>query len=582
MNIKLAETAGFCMGVKRAVDLVLELAQHKGRETIYSYGPLIHNPQTVELLKRRGIVPVASLEEIPPGTEEAGIIIRAHGISPQERRLIKERNLKIIDATCPKVGRVQAIIKKHAAQDFTILIIGDAGHPEVNGLLGYAYGRGVLIAAPGDVEKLPPLEKVCVVAQTTQSVDEYRLIVGEVRRRFPEAVVFDTICDSTEKRQAEVKSLAAEMEAMIIVGGRNSANTQRLAALAAQSGTPTFHVETADELPVDRLRDFRRIGISAGASTPNWIIDRVVDSVGARQAEGTGGGKILLKWWSWSIRTDLYSALGAGCLSGAAMLLQGMAVHPVYVLIAALYVYAMHTLNRYLNRRTGTIIGSFREESYRRHEKSYMATAILSLLVALGAGFLSGLTAFLFLLVMSTLGVLYNANLGPPGWRFRGLKDLPGSKNVSMAIAWAAITAVLPPLGEGLPLAAAAGVAFAFVFGLVFIRSALSDILDVQSDKLIGRETIPVLIGKTHTQNLLHLVSLLLLLLMAMAPPLNWTSSLSYFLTIPVIYIWICFLVYDRKPGLIGVIKEGVLETAYVTAGLSIVAWFLIGRGWSL
>jgi 4-hydroxy-3-methylbut-2-enyl diphosphate reductase len=151
-----------------------------------------------------------------------------------------------------------------------------------------------------------------------------------------------------------------------------------------------------------------------------------------------------------------------------------------------------------------------------------------------------------------------------------------------MAIAWAAITAVLPPLGEGLPLAAAAGVAFAFVFGLVFIRSVLSDILDVQSDKLIGRETIPVLIGKTHTQNLLHLVSLLLLLLMAMAPPLSWTSSLSYFLTIPVIYIWICFLVYDRKPGLIGVIKEGVLETAYVTAGLSIGAWFLIGRGWSL
>ena len=579
MSIKLAETAGFCMGVKRAVDMVLELAQHKGRETIYTYGPLIHNPQTVDLLRKRGIIPVNCPEEIPEGTNAASIIIRAHGISPQERQLLKERKLKIIDATCPKVGRVQAIIKKHAAREFTILIIGDAGHPEVNGLLGFAYGRGVLIASPEDVRELPPLEKVCVVAQTTQSVDEYLLIVAEIRRRFPQAVIFDTICDSTEMRQTEVKSLAEEMEAMIIVGGRNSANTQRLAALAAQRGTPTFYVETADELPADRLRHFDRIGISAGASTPNWIIDRVVDSVETQQTEMTGKGRYLLKWWHWGIRTDLYSALGAGCLAMAAMLLQGMATSLVYVLIASLYVYAMHTLNRFINRKTGTIIGSFREESYRRHEKRYIAAAVFSLIIALGTGLLSGFKAFMFLLVMSTLGILYNANLAPPGWRFRSLKDLPGSKNVSMAIAWAAIAAVLPPLAEAMRLTAATAVSFAFIFGIVFIRSALSDILDIQSDKLIGRETIPVLIGKAHTQNLLHLVSLMLLIMLVLAHPLDWTVSLSYFLTIPVIYLWICFRVYDRKPGLIGVVKEGVLETAYITAGFSIGAWLLIGRG---
>jgi 4-hydroxy-3-methylbut-2-enyl diphosphate reductase len=281
MSIKLAETAGFCMGVRRAVDMVLDLAQHKGLKTIYTYGPLIHNPQTVELLKSRGIIPVSGLEEIPPGEAGLTIIIRAHGISPQERKGIKEKGLQIIDATCPKVGRVQAIIKKHAARDFTILIIGDAQHPEVNGLLGYAYGKGLVINHPADVRQLPPLDKVCVVAQTTQSVDEYQHIVAEIRQRFPGAVIFDTICDSTGKRQMEVKSLAEAMDAMIIVGGKNSANTQRLAALSALQGAPTFHVETANELIAENLQPFKNIGVSAGASTPNWIIDDFVQRLEA-------------------------------------------------------------------------------------------------------------------------------------------------------------------------------------------------------------------------------------------------------------------------------------------------------------
>ncbi|HAJ26880.1 MAG TPA: 4-hydroxy-3-methylbut-2-enyl diphosphate reductase, partial [Syntrophus sp. (in: bacteria)] len=346
MSIKLAETAGFCMGVRRAVDMVLELAQHKGRKTIYTYGPLIHNPQTVELLKSRGIIPVAHLEEIPSGEAGLTIIIRAHGISPQERKSLKEKGLKIIDATCPKVGRVQAIIKKHAVQDFTILIIGDVQHPEVNGLLGYAYGKGLVINHPADVPHLPALDKVCVVAQTTQSVDEYEHIVDEIRKRYPGAVIFDTICDSTEKRQMEVKSLAEEMDAMIIVGGKNSANTQRLAALSELQGAPTFYVETANDLVAEKLKTFKKIGVSAGASTPNWIIDRVVDNVTTQQTEHAPKIKYLLKLWIWMVRTDLYSALGAGCLAVASMFLQRLEIQPLYVLITALYVYAMHTLNR--------------------------------------------------------------------------------------------------------------------------------------------------------------------------------------------------------------------------------------------
>ena len=157
MEIKLAKTAGFCMGVRRAVDIVLKIAQHETSRRIYTYGPLIHNPQTIELLKSRGVVPIKNIEEIRD-RKNAILIIRAHGIAPAERKKIKESGVKIIDATCPKVGYVQSIIKKHAALDYTVVIVGDKDHPEVDGLLGYAGGRGIILATLDDVDKLPSFD----------------------------------------------------------------------------------------------------------------------------------------------------------------------------------------------------------------------------------------------------------------------------------------------------------------------------------------------------------------------------------------------------------------------------------------
>jgi len=160
MGIKLANTAGFCMGVKRAVDMVLDMARHKGQETIYTYGPLIHNPQTIELLRKRGIVPIRDLDGIASAPPGATMIIRAHGISPAERKKIKEKGFRVVDATCPKVAHVQAIIKKHAAAGFTILIAGDREHPEVNGLLGFAGDAGIVLGSLEEARHLPKLGKV--------------------------------------------------------------------------------------------------------------------------------------------------------------------------------------------------------------------------------------------------------------------------------------------------------------------------------------------------------------------------------------------------------------------------------------
>jgi len=578
MGVKLAKTAGFCMGVKRAVDMVLDMVRQKGHGTIYTYGPLIHNPQTIELLRQRGIIPIRRLQEIEGVPAGAFMVIRAHGISPGERKKIEEKGFRIIDATCPKVAHVQAIIKKRAGAGFTVLIAGDREHPEVNGLLGFAGEAGIVIGAPEEVDGLPALTKVCVVAQTTQSLEEYAAIVRRVKERFPESVIFDTICDSTEKRQTEIKALAAGTDAVFIVGGRNSANTRRLAELAKLQGKPAFHIETADELREIDVEAYRRIGVSGGASTPNWIIGRVVDHLTGRLGKREEILRHLFKIWVFAVRTDIYSAAGAGFLSFAAMLLQGLPVDLLLILTASLYVYAMHVLNRFINRKASSI-SSFREESYLLHEKIYMTLAVLSMILALSASFAAGMAPFILLFVISLSGVLYNTRILPRGWRFQSLKDIPGSKNIATAIAWAAVTALLPWIEAGLTLTPGVVIAFLFIAGIVFTRSALSDILDIQSDRLIGRETLPVLIGERKTLIILQGISGLLFVLLFAASPAGWSTSLSYFLLTCVFYIWICFKLYDRRSGFSGVVLEGLLESGYMIAGASAFFWLVAVRG---
>jgi 4-hydroxybenzoate polyprenyltransferase len=360
---------------------------------------------------------------------------------------------------------------------------------------------------------------------------------------------------------------------MFIVGGRNSANTKRLARISESQGKPTYHIETADELQEIPVNQYEEIGVSAGASTPNWIIDRVVDSIATCQSEKSKNVKKLFKVWVFTVKTDIYSALGAGCLSLASMLLQRLDVKAVNILVTSLFVYAMHTLNRLIDRKASTIIGSFREESYRKHEKAYVAAAIVSVILVLIGSFSAGMNAFILLLLISTFGVLYNTRLLPDDWRFKRLKDLPGSKNIATATAWAAVAAALPQLEVSLSITPAVIVAFLFIFGIVFVRSAISDVLDIQGDRLIGRETIPVLIGKERTNVLLQGIIVALFILLFISSYLGWTSSVGFALLPCIFFVWIYFILYDRRSAFSGVVQEGILETSYILAGLSSLLW---------
>ncbi len=279
MEIVVARSAGFCMGVRRAIDMAREVAQNEGR-TVFTHGPLIHNPQELERLRSERIVPLAPGDPVP----RAPVIVRAHGIPPGERRQIEAAAERVVDATCPKVSRIQQTIAEYSAKGYAVVICGDADHPEVVGLLGHAQGPAYVVGSPAEVDALPDLAEVLLVAQTTQDEGVFEAVRRRILERYPGAEAMSTICSSTHRRQTEARELAREVDAVVVIGGRNSANTRRLYQICRELCPRTYHVETPEELPLVELKRVNRVGVTAGASTPAWIIERVVEAL--RSAEG--------------------------------------------------------------------------------------------------------------------------------------------------------------------------------------------------------------------------------------------------------------------------------------------------------
>jgi len=275
MEVVLARNAGFCMGVRRAVETTIGMVQ-KGGSAIATFGPLIHNPQVLSLLEEQG---VKVLKEVP--SQATGtIIIRAHGVPPEKKKSLEATGAKVEDATCPRVLKVQAIIVKYGKEGYATVIIGDRDHAEVEGLMGYAGGSGQVVNSEADVEALCLAGPYIIVSQTTQDEELFNRLKGAILQKYPSGLVFNTICDSTHKRQAEVRRLCREVEALVVVGGKTSANTKRLGEIAESLGCPVFMVESEEDLDRAALAGYGRVGVTAGASTPNWVIGRVVAALG--------------------------------------------------------------------------------------------------------------------------------------------------------------------------------------------------------------------------------------------------------------------------------------------------------------
>lgn len=286
MKVIRAKSAGFCWGVERAIQVAREEAQG-GKRKVYTDGPLIHNRQMMELLGQEDINEVGdyeskkevSLEE--DSEKESVMVIRAHGISPQRRKYLKSLGLPFKDGTCPDVGVIAGRVRSYSAKGYDVVIFGDPNHPEVIGLIGYAGEKGYVVASIADIENLPPLsDQVAMVSQSTMFTHEFKMLSGILAKKYPSLLVFDTICGATKERQSDLVQLVEEgAEAIVVIGGKHSANTKKLAKLASSHDRPTFHVETAEDLDDKEFAEFETVGVTAGASTPEFIIRSICEKL---------------------------------------------------------------------------------------------------------------------------------------------------------------------------------------------------------------------------------------------------------------------------------------------------------------
>ncbi|MBF0467329.1 MAG: 4-hydroxy-3-methylbut-2-enyl diphosphate reductase [Desulfamplus sp.] len=653
MKITIAKTAGFCMGVRRAVDMVLDAA-NKTCDPICTYGPLIHNPQVLQMLEEKGIPTINKIPEKGEGT----VLIRAHGVPPQEQKALKNAGFRVINATCPRVIRVQTIIRKHAAKGFVAIIIGDQDHPEVKGLMGYAqtvndvkdkigndgqqacvsdvksrcssnengrsasdgkdrsgvYGQescGYTVSTIEELAVLPGFDKAIIVAQTTQDTVLYHEVKEWISQHYPHYKIFDTICDSTEKRQAETRRIAKESDVVVVVGGKDSGNTRRLAQVAAEtvSNRPNkasfaVHIEDVSELDMGRISWAHSIAITAGASTPNWTINQTLRSIENELEKGKNSPVAFMRRIrNFLLRSNLILSAGAGSLTYACSKIQGIDHNLIHAFISMLYILSMQILNNLFSIKSDKYNNPERAEFYDSNKVVLAVVAIISGAAGLCLSYTTGILSFVLLSFMSLLGLLYNQKIFPdffPSFyflerRITRIKDIPGSKTILIAAAWGTVTSLLPALsttGQSVVLensgsitmtasgtsilqillATLTGISFIipFVFStsIVFARTAFFAILEIQGDRITGKETIPIILGEKKS---LELIRNMLLLAFATL----FISGLSGFVSmsgmlIACIPLSILYVIKSHEKGKItpGMDLELIIESHFLVAGI--------------
>ncbi|MCI9564530.1 MAG: 4-hydroxy-3-methylbut-2-enyl diphosphate reductase [Eubacterium sp.] len=279
MEVIVAKSAGFCFGVKRAVDSVYSEIENS-EKTIYTYGPIIHNEQVVKDLENKGVRVINEKKEIE-AVDKGTVIIRSHGVAKEICDIIDEQNLRMVDATCPFVKKIHNIVREESEKGKKIVIIGNDNHPEVEGIKGWVFGDAIVINSDTDIEKLERFKdlSLCIVSQTTFNYKKFKYLVEIIDKKGYDINVVNTICNATHVRQVEAKEIASRVDAMIVIGGKSSSNTQKLYDICKNECDNTYYIQTVKDLNLCNVESLKSIGITAGASTPKNIIEEVVLNV---------------------------------------------------------------------------------------------------------------------------------------------------------------------------------------------------------------------------------------------------------------------------------------------------------------
>ena len=281
MEVIVAKSAGFCFGVKRAVDNVYDaIKNNNDTKKIYTFGPIIHNEEVVKDLESKGVTVIESKEQLK-ALDEGIVVIRSHGVEKEIYDIIQEKGLEIIDATCPFVKKIHKIVMEEQKKGRFIIIIGNDNHPEVEGIKGWMKSDYAVVSCEEDIEKidLKRNKKISIVSQTTFNYNKFNNLVEIIRKKGYDIIVLNTICNATNERQTEAKEIASKVDAMIVIGGKHSSNTQKLYDICNNECNLTYYIQTIDDLDLSKLQSVSCVGITAGASTPNNIIEEVPTNV---------------------------------------------------------------------------------------------------------------------------------------------------------------------------------------------------------------------------------------------------------------------------------------------------------------
>ncbi len=567
MKIEIAIHSGFCMGVRKAILRIIQELNHS-REDLLVYGPLIHNPQTVSILSKRGLL----IEEEIDSMEGHQVAIRTHGIPIDETRAIQARATRVINLTCPRVARVQSLIRKYSREGYYSLIVGDPEHAEVIGLQSFADTGALVLKDINDVEKIPDREKYLLIAQTTLDRELFRRVCERVLEQGHDVKIMDTICDSTRNRQQDVITSIenGSVDTLIVVGGYNSSNTRRLAEIGRNHGIHTLHVETEEEIDDSDLSESEHILLTAGASTPGWIINNVLEKLYAiKQRKSLGGLQHILSIIGVAVRANIFSSIAAGMMTHLLDRIIPVSLGPGFPLLSMAFIFFMYSINNYLDRHILKISNRYKYEVFNLYGYTLILLALLALGYALDFMKNDSPTARLVFLFALFFGTLYSTGMIRRTVTSIGL--VPLSKiyfsKIITGFGWLMIIWLLPLLSvypllysKYLIPAVALGL---LLFSLVFIRHLLTDLIAYQGDLIMGRDTLPIILGREKSFTV-FMVFTLLGILSAMILALSMGDATWAFLALPFLYNGGLIVFIRRKTYLVSLKFETLVDMAFL------------------
>ena len=456
------------MGVRNAILTLVDEINSTDKE-IQVYGPIIHNPQTLKVLEERGVKIIKNLDSI----KSKNIAIRTHGVPIEEYREIKAKAFEVINLTCPRVAKVQAIIKKHAKEGYFTIIVGDKNHAEVLSLQSYAEKGYHIVSRIEDIETIPGAAKYVILSQTTIDREFFQEVVDILGHELPECVVIDTICDSTKRRQDDVLcGIEDGIDTLVVVGGKNSANTRRLAKIGLDHGIETIHIETESELKTDRFIHTKNLLVTAGASTPGWIINNVLEKLYEIKFKKSNFVlKSLKSLVEFFVRSNLLSSLSAFFMSILSQWYMSMEVDMTYGLIAFLFVFSMISINNYFDKEFLKNSNSYKYTVYAEIGFYLFIISLLSIAVSIILVLNYDLLTIMVCMISYIIGFLYSTI---PVKKYTErinnlvLKKIYYSK-ITSSFGWILVAVVLPFLGNEYNVIPIIGLCSIF-FAMVLLR----------------------------------------------------------------------------------------------------------------